>query len=289
MKYKKSISILTVLIAALSLIAAICGILPGQGANFDFTSLHGQAVTIYGRGVYQNDSASVAAQAIGQDIVTIILGIPLLLISLYLARKGRIKGKLLLTGALGYFLYTYVSYSFLSMYNSFFLIYAAIMSMSFFAFILSMMSYNLESLNLYFRDRMPVKPVGGLLIFIACILGLMWMKMIITPLISGTVPSELEHYTTLTIQALDLGFVVPTAILSGILLIKRRSFGYLLATVISIKETTLLAAITAMIISQEAAGIHVGGAVIAAFSLFDLIIIACLVIIIRNVKENVKA
>lgn len=288
MKYKKSISILTVLIAVFSLIAAIYGILPGQGSNFDFTSLNGQTVTIHGKGLYQNDSASVAAQAIGQDIVTIVLGIPLLLISLYLTRTGRIKGKLLLTGTLGYFLYTYVSYSFLSMYNSFFLIYIAIMSMSFFAFTLSMMSFNLESLNLNFSGRMPVKLVGGLLIFIACILGLMWLKMIITPLISGAIPSALEHYTTLTIQALDLGFVVPTAILSGILLIKRRSFGYLLATVMTIKETALLAAITAMIVSQAAAGIQVGGAVIAAFSLFDVIIIACLIIIIRNVKENEK-
>jgi len=38
----------------------------------------------------------------------------------------------------------------------------------------------------------------------------------------------------------------------------------------TIKETALLAAITAMIVSQAAAGIQVGGAVIAAFSLFDV-------------------
>lgn len=286
MKYRKSISLLSVMIAVLSLIAAVRGVLPGQGSGYEFESLHGQMVSIYARGLYQNDSVSVAMQGIGQDIVTIILGVPLLIIALYLARKGLIKGKLLLTGTLGYFLYTYASYSFLSMYNSFFLIYVALMSMSFFAFTLSMMSFDMKSLPSNFSDKLRVKVIGGLLIFIACVLGLMWLKMILTPLISGTVPAQLEHYTTLTIQALDLGFVIPAAILSGVLLIKREAFGYLLATVMTIKETTLLAAITVMIITQAAAGLQVGTATISVFLIFDLIIIACLLLIMKNVKET---
>lgn len=286
MKYRKSISLLSVMIAVLSLIAAVRGVLPGQGYGYEFKSLHGQLVSIYARGLYQNDSVSVAMQGIGQDIVTIILGVPLLIISLYLARKGLIKGKLLLTGVLGYFLYTYASYSFLSMYNSFFLIYVALMSMSFFAFTLSMISFDMKRLPSNFSDKLPVRAIGGLLIFIACVLGLMWLKIILTPLISGTVPVQLEHYTTLTIQALDLGFVIPAAILSGVLLIKREAFGYLLATVMTIKETTLLAAITAMIITQAVAGLQVGTTTIAVFLLFDLIIIACLLLIMKNVKET---
>lgn len=286
MKYRKSISLLSVMIAVLALIAAVRGVLPGQGSGYEFESLHGQVVSIYARGLYQNDSVSVAMQGIGQDIVTIIVGVPLLIIALYLARKGLIKGKLLLTGTLGYFLYTYASYTFLSMYNSFFLVYVALMSMSFFAFTLSMMSFDMKSLPSNFSDKLPVKAIGGLLIFIACVLGLMWLKMILTPLISGTVPAQLEHYTTLTIQALDLGFVIPAAILSGVLLIKREAFGYLLATVMTIKETTLLAAITVMIITQAAAGLQVGTATISVFLIFDLIIIACLLLIMKNVKET---
>ena len=281
----KTISILTVLIAVLALAAAVLGVIPGQGAEYEFDSLYGQPVIVYGHGLYQNDSISVATQAIGQDIVTIFLGVPLLLFSLYMTRKGKIKGKLMLTGALGYFLYTYASYSFLSMYNPLFLVYVALMSMSFFAFTLSMISFDVKNLGLHFSDKLPVKAVGGLLIFIACALGLMWLKMIITPLISGAVPTGLEHYTTLTIQAFDLGFVVPAAIISGVLLIKRSAFGYLLSSVIIIKETALLAAITAMIVAQAAAGVDVGIAVITAFLIFDLIILACFIIFMKNIKE----
>jgi hypothetical protein len=172
------------------------------------------------------------------------------------------------------------------MYNTFFLIDVALMSMSFFAFTLMLMSFDTESLRSHFSEKLPVKAIGGLLIFIACILGLMWLKIIITSLINGNAPSDLAHYTTLTIQALDLGFVIPTAVISGILLILRKPFGYLLATVITIKETALLIAITSMIVMQAVSGLQISAAVIAIFSMFDLIVITCLVIILKNVKEK---
>lgn len=65
-----------------------------RSGEFVFTSIHGQEITIYGKGKF--DSVSIATQGIAQDIVTIILGIPLLLISLYLFNKNYLKGKLLI-------------------------------------------------------------------------------------------------------------------------------------------------------------------------------------------------
>ncbi len=176
MKFRKTISLLTLCIIILSFIAASYGILSDNGnGQYEYKSIHGKTISIYGKGLYKNDSVSVASQAIAQDIVTIILGIPLLIISLYLSRKGLIKGRLLLTGTLGYFLYTYTSYSFLSMYNSLFLIYVMLMSLSFFAFTLAMMSFDIQDLSLYFDEKLPVKFLGCFLIFIAFSIGMMWL------------------------------------------------------------------------------------------------------------------
>jgi biotin transporter BioY len=113
----------------------------------------------------------------------------------------------------------------------------------------------------------------------------MWLKIIVTPLMNGTVPVELEHYTTLVIQALDLAFVVPTAILAGILLFRKKTFGYLLAPIIIIKAAALLMAITAMIVMQMIRGIEVDMVQVGVFLVFDLIIVVCLAIIMRNIKE----
>jgi hypothetical protein len=285
-KYTKTISLLVLCIVVLSLAASAYGIFSSQGpGEYQFKSLNGQTVSIYGQGLYKNDSVSMAAQAKGQDIVTMIVGIPLLIVSLYLSRKGLLKGRLLLTGTLGYFLYTYISYSFLSMYNSLFLIDVILMSASFYAFTLSMMSFDIQNLSSHFNENLPVKFIGGFLIFTATAIGMMWLGIIIPPLTNGTLPSSLEHYTTLVIQAMDLGFVVPTAIISGILLIKRKAFGYLLASVVIIKASTMLTAISVMIIEQAYAGVQMGLVALVMFPVFNLLTIYCLVLILRNIKE----
>ena len=217
----------------------------------------------------------------------LIIGLPLLLISLYIYRKNLLKGKLLLAGTLGYFLYTYTSYSFLCMYNSFFLIYVMLMSLSFYAFTLTMMSFNLETISSCFSKKLPVKLIGGLLIFMDISVGMMWLGIILPALKQGIFPKLLEQYFTLTIQVLDLGFVVPTSILAGILLIKRKPFGYLLTSVMIIKEVTLLTAIVVMIIVQIHSGVNVGLVQILMFPIFDVILIYFITLIMRNIDEKI--
>lgn len=59
----------------LSLIGSLCGVFSSADrGSYEFTSLHGEKVTIFGKGIYQHESVSVASQAIAQDIVTIVLG-----------------------------------------------------------------------------------------------------------------------------------------------------------------------------------------------------------------------
>jgi hypothetical protein len=97
-------------------------------------------------------------------------------------------------------------------------------------------------------------------------IGFMWLGRIAPSLINGTSPEGLEHYTTLVIQTLDLGFIVPAAMLSGVLLIKRKPFGYLLSSIIIIKGVTLLTAIIAMAIRMLFAGVKVSFIELILFS-----------------------
>ncbi|MTI47073.1 MAG: hypothetical protein FH761_04495 [Firmicutes bacterium] len=85
MQYKKTISILVLVIVVLSLMTSIIGVFSNKGKEENkFVSIHGESIEIYGKGIYKNDSVSVAAQGKAQDIITIIVGIPLLFISLYM-------------------------------------------------------------------------------------------------------------------------------------------------------------------------------------------------------------
>lgn len=286
MKFKKSISFLTIIIIVLSLVASIYGIFSksGQG-NFEFKSLHGNTILIYGMGLYKNESVSMATQAKAQDIVTLCIGIPILIVTIYLARKGSLKWRLLLTGMFGYFLYTYFTYTFYAMYNPLYLVYIAIMSASFFAFVLTMVGFNLKEMKSRFNPQLPVKFIGGVLIFISIAVALMWIGKIAPPLMIGSIPTELEHYTTLVIQAIDLGFLLPSGILAGILIIKRNAFGYVLASVIIINEAALLTLIISVLIGQILAGIQVGASELIMFPLLALVVVYCMYLIMKNVKE----
>lgn len=286
---KKPIGSLVFLIAVFSFIATVYGIFSKQGdGQSELKSVFGQTITLYGKGLYKNDSVSMASQAIAQDYVTLFLGIPLLLLSLYFAKKGSMKGRLMLSGTLGYFLYTYTSYSFLAMYNHMFLIYVLIMSASFFSFTMMMMSFDMKKLHTYFDARLPVKLIGGFLLFISFIFTMMWLGKIVPSLLNHTPPTGIEHYTTLVIQALDLGFIIPVGILAGIYIMKRKPFGFLLASIMIIKDITLITALTMMIFLQMAAGIQVSVGLLAVMLLFNVLVIFCLVLLMKNVNDPLR-
>jgi hypothetical protein len=286
MKYQKSVSILIIFIAMLSLLAGIIGILSmGGSGTRTFLSLNGDTIHLYGKGIYKNDSVAAAAQAIAQDWVTVILGIPLLILSCIFSRKKSLRARILLAGTLAYFLYTYMSYAFLCMYNPLFLVYVALMSMSFFALVLILLSFDLQVIKKAYSNNLPVKTIGILIIFFACAIALMWLGRIVPPLINGEIPPGLEHYTTLVIQVLDFGFVIPISILSAILFMYRKPVGLLLSSVMCMKGATMLTSLTVMIINQALAGVKMSIAEIVVFPVANLLVLFGVFVFMKKIKE----
>jgi hypothetical protein len=198
MKSSITLTVLGILIILLAGFATLNGLISSQPAEpMTTTSVFGEQVQLHGKGLYRRDSVSAAAQAQAQDAVTLLVGIPLLVISLAWARKGAMGGKLLLAGTLAYFLYTYTSMTFLSFYNQLFLVYVALFSLSLFALVLAFQQVDVESLPDRFSDRLPVKWIAGFLFFLSFMLLFMWMGRIVPSLDGRTPPVGLEHYTTL--------------------------------------------------------------------------------------------
>jgi hypothetical protein len=286
MKSQKSLIVLAALIAVLALFAAATGVL-WQGSNhYEFTSLRGQAVQMQGGGLYRFDSVSGASQEIGQDVVTLIIGIPLLIAATAWAARGSLRGKILRAGTFGYFLYTYTSMAMLSAYNELFLVYVALMSMSLFAFVLSLMAIDVAGLPGHFSARFPRRTIAGFNFFVGVMLALLWLGLIVRPMLDGTVPAGLDAYATLVIQAMDLGFVMPTALLAGVLLLRRSAFGYLLSSVVLVKGFTMGAALLAMNVAQVLAGVQIDPVVAVAFTLIAVVDIALTVLMLRSIEED---
>ena len=81
---------------------------PAQGTPYALTNFRGEEKTINARGLYYWDTLSSALQAQANDLVALVLGLPLLRISFWLAWRGCFRARLILTGTLGFILYTYM-------------------------------------------------------------------------------------------------------------------------------------------------------------------------------------
>lgn len=272
------------MIFALALVAALVGVWPAEGQPYTITNFRGEQVTINARGLYYWDTVSSAAQAQANDLVTLVLGLPLLAVSYLMARRGSLRGRLLLTGTLGFILYTYISMSFGAAYNPFFLVYVALFSSSLFAFILSMMSFDLASLPEQFSEKLPRKAIAGLLFFAAAFLSLAWLGRI-GPTILGDQQPLLENVTTMFIQVLDLGVIVPLCVLGGILLLRRKPWGYLLASVGLLKFLTMGIAVSLMGLNMARVGVPVSMVELTVFPALALVNLVMVTLLLKNIRD----
>lgn len=286
MKHKSALRWLIPMIGILALLAAGMGVFdrtPGQ--PYPYTNHRGEEVMINGQGLYFYDTVSMAAQQQGNDLVTLVVGLPLLMISTWLAFRGSLRGRLLLTGTLGFFLYTYMSMSLLTSFNALFLVYVALFTLSLYAFILSMMSFDLRTLSACFSERLPRGWIVALLFFVGGFLLLAWLGRIVPPLLGGQTPA-LENTTTLVIQAMDLGLLAPLAVLAGVLLLRRSPWGYLLASVAILKFVTMGLAVSTMSIVMALRGVPESMGVMVPFLAITLLNLVMAVILLRNVSNT---
>ena len=233
---RKIIMIISALIAVLAIVAS------GSG--------------LFWNGLYKNDTKSGAAQEAGNDLVTLVLSVPLLLVSAYFAAAGSLRGRLIWTGAIFYFLYTYSMMSFESAYNPLFLVYVATYSLSLFTFAASLLTLDVNRV----KESLSAAPVRITVVFmflVSITLSLMWLGSIIPSLMSGQSPAMLETYTTLVIQAMDLGILVPLGIITGMLLLKRNAWGYTLASIFLVKGAAYGTAVLFMALFMWLNGVEV--------------------------------
>lgn len=277
---------LALIIVPLALLAAGAGVFwQGTGEPYPFETLRGETVMIRGHGLYRYDTVNSSSQEIGTDIVTLLIGVPLLITGILLSRKGTLRGQLLLTGALGYFLYTYGAMCFLTAFNPFFLVYVALFSLSLFGFILSMKALDVEQIARHIQDGFPRRAVATYFIIVAVFLTLAWLGLVASPSLTWTPPNGLESAITMVIQALDLGVIVPTSFLTASLLIKKQAWGYALSSVLLLKILTMGAALIAMIIGQILAGVPVDVVVSTIFVIISLSGILLGIITLKNIRD----
>lgn len=242
-------------VAFLAALAALAGLLPQEsGGPVGQINAWGHPVRLDGHGLYSRESASGAAQERGQDLVTLIVALPLLLAAWRRSRMGNPAGRVMLAGIFGYFLYAYGLMAFGAVFNPLFLVYVAIFSLGLFGFVLAMLSVDADGLSAALAADYPRRKVIAVSLFVGGLLGLLWLARVVPPSLDGSQPVGLDGYHTLFVQAADLGVLVPVAFLSAWWLWRRDVRGGLLGTVLMVKGCAMGLAVGTMGVSMNLSG-----------------------------------
>jgi hypothetical protein len=113
---------------------------------------------------------------------------------------------------------------------------------------------------------------------------LAWLGRIAPTVLLDQTPA-LENSTSMFIQVMDMGVIIPVCFLSGILLLRRSAWGYLLASVSMLKFISLGLAVSLMGLNMARLGVPTSPVELIVFPAITLINLAMSVVLLKNIRE----
>lgn len=213
------------------------------------------ALGVLDTGIY-SDNTLVRAGWLGNDLVTLLIAVPMLAFAASSARRGSARGQLAALGVTAYAFYNYAFYLFGAAFNALFIVYTAIVAVATVGLILGFTSTRTAGLVRAWRARRADRSVGVVLLIVSGSLGAFWLTVSASYVWTSDVPAMVAatgHVTNVT-AALDLWLVVVFGAWGGLWLLRGRPWGYAIAVVWSVKGAVYMTALSAATVSAWRAG-----------------------------------
>lgn len=189
------------------------------------------------------DVGWVTAAWYGNDLVTALVAVPLMAWALMAVQRGSRRAELVWYSMLGYCVYNYAYYLFGAQLNWFFPVYVVLFVMPVFALILALGRVDAGQIASAFSEKTPVKWISSYMLFTGIGLTIAWTAQWLNFMLTGAVPDVGEEGFKL-IASLDLSYIVPWFLLGAVLLMRRQPWGYIVATIITLKGATYTLVLT---------------------------------------------
>jgi hypothetical protein len=217
---------ISLLIAALTTAAALAGVL-------------------YPQQFYPTRELYDAAYA--NDLVTLLLGLPALLLTMWLAHRRWLIGLLLWPGALFYGFYNYTAYLFSMPFALLFPLYLAIVTLSAYTTIALVATIDGQDVKKQLQGHVRERLCGGAL----ALMGLLFLLLATSMLVSNA--GERGGLPAADLAVFVADFVVtPAWIIGGALLWLRRSAGYKAGGALLFSALLLFVGVIAIVILRSA-------------------------------------
>jgi len=169
--------------------------------------------------VYPNQDLSNAF--VPNDLINLSIGLPLLLLTMWLARRGKLVGLLCWPGALLFILYNYIAYVFAVPLSAIFLIHLALVALCLYTVILLCVSISADKVQHLLRAAVP----AGLASYILAPLGIIFFVRAVVVIIGALNAQPAVTESELAVNVADF-LITPAWVIGGILLWMKKPFGY---------------------------------------------------------------
>lgn len=201
-------------------VAALMAVASGAGLLLGSAGLYGPNPAL---GVTEAEAGLLLPGFLGQDAFNLLVGVPLLLGSLWLARRGSLVGLLFLPGTLFYALYWYVLCLTGAPFSVLFLVYVPLVTLSAFTIIGVVSSTDGEEVRRRLSATVPARAIGALLV----VLGLLTLAQDTTgALVTALADDAPADPAARPVWISDLALQAPAVIVGGALLWRRQPLGY---------------------------------------------------------------
>lgn len=223
--------------------------------------------------IYGQEMTDLFNAGIAQDLVNLFLVAPLMLIMVVRAFRGSIRSGLCLIGFLAFTSYNYTIYAFTIHFGPLFLVWVAVLGLSLFAFLGSLLAlFSTTEL----KDRFAgigVRFPGWFLITAAVLFTLLWLSEIVPDLLAGrpSTSAAIWKVPSNPVHILDLAFFLPAVFAAGVLLLRRSHIGFAAAagSLIFLGLTSLPILVTPFV--AQVRGGHPNWSVMAPISLIAVV------------------
>ena len=174
---------------------------------------------LYGSIIYPTDE--LLQSFVPNDVVNLFIGLPILLGSIWLARRGKLVGLLFWPGALFYVFYTYIVYVFSMPLNVAFVLHLALLTSSAYTMISLVACIDGKAVQRLLTGTVPERAGGGVLAGLGILFFLQVVGVMVNALISQTPVTAAE----LALHVSDF-LIAPAWVIGGVLLWRRKALGY---------------------------------------------------------------
>jgi hypothetical protein len=234
------------------------------------------------------DVDRIRAAWFGNDLVTLIVAVPLLLAGLLLVDRGSVPGLPLWLGVIWYAAYNYGFYLFGAELNAFFLMYVVAILLAVALLILALPSIDANQIADSLRHAVPVRLIGGSLVFVGVGLASVWIATWAAYVFAGR-PTPVEPDAFRLVAALDLAFMVPALIVGGVLLWRRVPWGFVIAAIASLQAALYLLVLSVNSVVAIQRGLTDAPGELPVWATLTLFMTAVTLVLLIGTGQSVRA